>query len=398
MLAVNIMHFARILRSAGLAIGPGQVLDAIDAATVGGITSKADFYWILHSIFVKRHENSALFEEAFHIFWRKPKMVEQLMQLILPEIARASGLRKKQATHRRIAEAMFPDDAPSRGRRGDPPGALETDATYSFSSEEVLRHKDFEQMTVEEQVRAKQAIAALKLEHFEIPTRRFRPHPHSGRIDARRTLRSAIRSGGNLMTLEMRRRRLRRPPFVVLCDISGSMATYSRMFLHFLHAFRNDFDRVHVFLFGTRLTNVTRDLMDRDPDEAVERISHAVRDWSGGTRIGSCLKTFNFQWSRRVLTQGAHVILMTDGLDRDEEPVLGDEMARLHRSARRVIWLNPLLRFSGFEARARGVRAIMPHVDEFRPMHNLQSLEDIAEALGKGSRTHHDPKAWLQAG
>jgi uncharacterized protein with von Willebrand factor type A (vWA) domain len=205
--------------------------------------------------------------------------------------------------------------------------------------------------------------------------------------------------GGNLIELKFKRRKLKEPPLVVLCDISGSMSAYSRMFLHFLHALLNDRDRVHVFVFGTRLTNITRELMRRDVDEAMERVSKAVPDWSGGTRIGQCIRTFNYQWARRVLTQGAHVILMSDGLDREDVVTLEEEMARLRRSARRIVWLNPLLRYAGFEPRARGVRAILPHVDEFRAVHNLDSLENIAEALarpvGAGARAILGPAATM---
>jgi uncharacterized protein with von Willebrand factor type A (vWA) domain len=167
------------------------------------------------------------------------------------------------------------------------------------------------------------------------------------------------------------------------------------MFLHFLHALTNDRDRVSVFLFGTRLTNITRELKRRDIDEAMGKVSGAVKDWSGGTRIGTSLKEFNFKWARRVLTQGAHVLLMTDGLEREDTGLLSHEMVRLRRQARRIVWLNPLLRYDGFEARAAGIRAIMPHVDEFRPVHSLDSLADLAATLARPGGPAHDPRHWL---
>jgi uncharacterized protein with von Willebrand factor type A (vWA) domain len=380
-LAENIMHFARVLRGAGLPVGPGQVLDALEAAQTGCLRSKHDFYAALHSVFVKRHDHDPIFEQAFHIFWRKPKMMEQLLQLLFPQISRPANAKKKQAGHRRLAAALFDDNGPMHARREEPAGELELDATYSFSSQETLRRKDFEQMTVEEQVRAKRAIAAFRSQRLKIKTRRFSAMQHGERIDPRRTFKSSVGSGGDLIDLQFKRRKLKEPPLVVLCDISGSMSNYSRMFLHFLHALSNDRDRVHIFVFGTRLTNITRELKRTDVDEAMEKISSAVQDWSGGTRMGESLRAFNYLWARRVLTQGAHVILMSDGLDRDDVSILDEEMARLRRSARRIIWLNPLLRYSGFEPRAAGVRAIMPHVDEFRPVHNLASLEDLGEAL-----------------
>jgi len=393
-LAENIMHFARVLRGAGLPVGPGQVLDAIEAAQTGCLRNKTDFHSALHAVFVKRHEHDPLFEEAFQIFWRRPKMLEQLIQLLFPEISRPASDEKKKPGHRRLAESLFDQNHALTAERRENPGELEVDASYTFSSQEMLRKKDFEQMTVDEQIKAKRAIAALRAHRVSVKTRRYGAVRHGERIDLRRSLKASVAAAGELIELKYRRRKLREPPLVVLCDISGSMSNYSRMFLHFLHALMNDRDRMHVFVFGTRLTNITRELRRRDVDEAMQKVSGAVQDWSGGTRIGESLRMFNYRWARRVLTQGAHVILMTDGLDRDHTAVLEREMGRLGRSARRIVWLNPLLRYSGFEPRARGIRAIMPHVDEFRPVHNLQSLESIAAALFAPPRRGYAAGQW----
>ena len=395
-LALNIMHFARVLREAGLPVGPGHVIDALDAAQAGSLRSRDDFYWTLHAVFVKRREHKEIFDQAFHVFWKKPKMLEQLMQLMFQQITRPADEKAKKAGFRRLAEAMF-DKMESQSRREEQPGALDFDATFSHSAMEVLRRKDFEQMTVAEQAQARQAIARLNVHRLEIPTRRYRPSHAGERIDLRRTLKGSLRAGGHLIDLARRERQWREPPLVVLCDISGSCSNYSRMFLHFLHGLMNDRERVSVFLFGTRLTNISRELKQRDVDEAMMRVSSAVKDWSGGTRIGSALKEFNYRWARRVLTQGAHVLLMTDGLDREDVTLLTAEMARLRRSARRIVWLNPLLRYEGFEARAAGIRAMMPYIDEFRPVHSLESLADLAAALAAPRRSEHDPKQWLRA-
>jgi uncharacterized protein len=396
-LALNIMHFARVLREAGLPVGPGHVIDALDAAQAGSLGSREDFYWTLHAVFVKRREHKEIFDQAFHVFWKKPKMLEQLMQLMFQQITRPADEKAKQAGFRRLAEAMF-DKVESQSRREEKPGALDFDATFSHSALEVLRTKDFEQMTVAEQAQARLAIARLRIHRLEIRTRRFRPFHSGERVDLRRTLKGSLRAGGHLIDLAKRERQWREPPLVVLCDISGSCSNYSRMFLHFLHGLMNDRERVSVFLFGTRLTNISRELKRRDVDEAMIKVSSAVKDWSGGTRIGSALKEFNYKWARRVLTQGAHVLLMTDGLDREDVALLEAEMARLRRSARRIIWLNPLLRYQGFEARAAGIRAMMPYIDEFRPVHSLESLADLACALAAPRRAEHDPKSWLKAG
>jgi uncharacterized protein with von Willebrand factor type A (vWA) domain len=241
---------------------------------------------------------------------------------------------------------------------------------------------DFENMSAEELAEAKAVIARMRLPIMEVPTRRHAGDPRGSRIDMRATLRAALRAGPGIIPLRRKRRRTRHPPLVVLCDISGSMSRYSRMLLHFLHAVTNDRDRVFTFVFGTRLTNITRYLRQRDVDVALDKVAEAVEDWSGGTRIGLSLSEFNRRWSRRVLGQGALVLLISDGLDRDSGTGLAAEVDRLHRSCRRLIWLNPLLRYEGFEPKSLGVKAILPHVDEFRTVHSLQSLQDLADALG----------------
>ncbi len=392
-LAENIMHFARVLREVGIPVGPGLVMDALDAAMAGPLRKREDFYWTLHSVFVKRREHRELFDQAFHVFWKKPKMLQQLMQLMYQQIARKPHENKKQAGFRRLAEAMF-DKHEVQSKAQEKKDALDIDAQFTASADEVLREKDFEQMTVTEQTQARQALQKLRLNRIEIKTRRFRASHAGRRIDMRRTLQQSIRDGGQFVELMKKQQRWREPPLVVLCDISGSCSNYSRMFLHFLHTLINDRDRVHVFLFGTRLTNITRELRRKDIDEAMLKVSAAVKDWSGGTRIGTTLHEFNFRWARRVLTQGAHVLLMTDGLDREDVNQLTTEMKRLRLSAKRIIWLNPLLRFDGFEPRANGIRAMMPYVDEFRPVHSLNSLQDLAATLASPRSNAHDPKKW----
>lgn len=395
-LAENIMHFARVLREAGIPVGPGAVLDALDAAMSGSLRTRDDFYWTLHAVFVKRRDQREVFDQAFHVFWKKPKMLEQLMQLFFHSIARNAPEQANKAGFRRLAEAMF-DKHETQSQQRQKKDELEVDATFTASTDETLRRKDFEQMTVAEQAQAKQAIARLRLHRTEIMTRRWQRAGRGPAIDMRRTLKESMRAGGYFIDLARREKQWHEPPLVVLCDISGSCSNYSRMFLHFLHALSNDRDRVHVFLFGTRLTNVTRELKRRDIDEAMNKVSGAVKDWSGGTRIGTTLKDFNYHWARRVLTQGAHVLIMTDGLDREDTHALEHEMQRLRRQTKRITWLNPLLRYDGFQALAGGVRAMMPYVDEFRPVHSLDSLRDLAAALAGRPGPEHDPKKWLRA-
>ena len=378
-LGLNVMHFARALRAAGIPVGPGKVLDAIAAIEAVGVRRRDDFYAALRATLCERREHYEVFDQAFKLFWRDPRVIERLLSLLFSK-GRHVPLEGGSSS-RRVTDAL--STPTQREEREEPKIEIEFDAALTYSQEEVLQKRDFESMSAEELAQAKAAIRTLKLPIQEVPTRRFRPDSHGSRIDMRASLRSALRAGSELMELKRKRRATRRPPLVVLCDVSGSMSRYSRMLLHFVHALTNDRDRVHVFLFGTRLTNISRQLKHRDPDVAVERSSATVNDWSGGTRIGRCLAEFNRDWSRRVLGQGAMVILITDGLDRDAVDTLEHEIERLHRSCRRLIWLNPLLRYDQFKPEAAGIKTILPHVDEFRPVHNLKSLADIARALSE---------------
>ena len=398
-LAQNIMHFARALRAAGLPVGPGKVLAAVGAVEAVGIDRREDFYWALHAVFVNRRDQQEVFDQAFHVFWRNPKILQKMMQLLLPETVMGGAQDDDQESElsRRVAEALYPGEAAKR-QPDEEEVEVEVDAVLTWSDREVLRRQDFEKMSAEEIARAKQAIQAMRLPIVELPTRRFRADPGGRRADLRASMRAALRSGHDIIPLRWKTRRRRHPPLVVLCDISGSMSRYSRMLLHFMHAITNDRDRVSVFLFGTRLTNITRHLRQRDVDLALDRVSQQVLDWGGGTRIGASLRDFNRHWSRRVLGQGAVVLLITDGLDRDNAAGLGGEMERLHKSCRRLIWLNPLLRYAAYAPKSQGAQAMMPHVDEFRPVHNLDSLAELTEVLSRPVRRRQEGvTAWLEA-
>ena len=305
--------------------------------------------------------------------------------MMLPQVYGKSPEDEEQAGNR-VSEA-FQSGVTQQTPQEEAPEKVELDATLTFSSREVLQHADFETMTNAEIAEAKAMISRLRLPIPEVRTRRFRSDPYGERVDLRATLRASLRGGGRAIELRRRTPRSRHPPLVVLCDISGSMSRYSRMFLHFLHALTNDRDRVHCFVFGTRLTNVTRALRHRDVDLAMDRVAELVADWSGGTRIGASMHEFNLQWGRRVLGQNAVLLLISDGLDREAGTGLSQEMARLHRSTSQLIWLNPLLRYSSFEAKPAGVKAMLPHVDAFLPVHNIASLVDLGRILAKIKRT-----------
>jgi uncharacterized protein len=390
-LAENIVYFARALRAAGIPVGPGAVMDALNAVQVAGVGTREDFYWTLHAVFVNRHEHSLLFDQAFRIFFRRRGYLDKLLAALLPQAPPRQQEDAKPGA-RRIEEALY-TGLPENER--DKP-EQEADATLTVSDRELLQRKDFAQMTAAEIAAAKAAIKRLVLSLDEIKTRRLAPHRHGHIVDIRRTLRASLKAGGAVIDLKSLGPRRKAPPIVALLDISGSMSQYTRLFLHFLHAVTDARKRVHTFLFGTRLTNVTRALKRKDPDEALAAVSASVADWSGGTRIATSLRAFNKEWARRVLTQGAVVLLITDGLERDGGERLEFEIDRLHRSCRRLIWLNPLLRFAGFEAKAKGIRSMLPHVDELRPIHNLESMQALVRALSADRTKGADPKAWLK--
>lgn len=390
-LVANLVHFARALRKAGLPVGPGRVMEAVAAVSAVGFTERVDFYWTLHACFVSRPEHRAVFSQVFRLFWRDPRYLEHMMSFMLPSIQGVAEERLAEAAEKRAAEALLDGvdrpPPPDLGNDRDDEAEITIDASATASAEERLRSLDFEQMSTEEVAEARRMLARLALPVRPIQSRRMQVGPAGARIDARATLRAAARRGGEIALPVMQQHRTRWPNLIVLCDISGSMDSYSRMVLHFVHSVANrrgqGWARVHAFTFGTRLTNITRHLRQRDVDAALKAAGAQAQDWSGGTRIGACLKAFNRDWSRRVLGQGAVVLLITDGLDRDDATVLAAEAERLHLSCRRLIWVNPLLRWDGFAPRAQGIKALLPHVDCFRAGHSIATLEGLAQAISQ---------------
>ncbi len=390
----NVMHFARLLRAAGLRIGPDRVIDCVTALGIAGAEQfplrREDWYWTMSAVLLSRQEQRPIFDQAFKIFWRDPKLAERMMQLMLPQ-AYGRAPKPEEQQSQRLTDALFSQ----RKEERETEERIELEAHLTFSSREVLQRMDFDTMSAAELAEAKKLLAEMRLPLPMARTRRFRPHRAGTRIDLRRSLRESLREGGDIIPLVRSAPRELHPPLVVLCDISGSMNPYARMFLHFLHAITNDRDRVSVFVFGTRLTNITRQLRHRDVDVAMAKVADAIKDWSGGTRIGGSLREFNWRWGRRVLGQNACLLLVSDGLDREAGEGLGEEMERLAKSCRYLVWLNPLLRYDKFEARPAGVRAMLPHVDLFLPVHNLKSLVDLARTLGGPmTRINQENRAW----
>lgn len=361
-------------------IGPDRVLAAMAAIEQVGLNRRDDVHAALSAVMLDRHEQQVLFDAAFDAFWRDPKLLEQLMYLLLPKI---SGRGDKAVAPRanRLAEALA---APRPKQPPNPANSsadeeLKFDTSFTFSERERLQQADFESMTTAEFELAKKLAEQLPLPVAPVRRRRHEA-ARRGRLDLRATLQHMARNPHTLTPAFTRERR-ELPTLVVLLDISGSMERYARLLLHYVHGLTRRYLKVHTLVFGTRLTNITRSLRHRDPDVALLHADQQVHDWKGGTRIASCLEEFNHRWARRLLGSNAAVLLMTDGLDRDDHGDLAQAAAQLRRLAHQIVWLNPLLRFDGFEPRAAGVRALLPHVDRFLPVHNLASLADLGRAL-----------------
>ncbi|MBL8534905.1 MAG: VWA domain-containing protein [Betaproteobacteria bacterium] len=382
----SIVRFVHVLRRAGIPVGTDQVLAALRAVALCGVERREDVYWCLAALFVSRREHFDVFGQAFDLYWRTRASIPAAADDLVRD---PDALEHEDGILRRVMEAL----AAELPESDELPVAMREHETIALApaASERLQKKDFAAMSADEMEEVKRTMANLRLPIPEMRTRRRKPAPRGPHVDTRATLRATLRGARELMLLRRSSTRTRHCPLVVLCDISGSMQSYTRMFLHFLHAVTNDRDRVHVFLFGTRLTNVTRQLRHRDVDKALRGVTGAVEDWSGGTRIASSLGEFNLRWSRRVLGQNAALLLITDGLDRDEDGSLALQAQRLRKSCRRILWLNPLLRFAGFEPRAAGIRALLPCVDRFLPAHNVTSLRQLGEVLGSRARPPATP-------
>jgi hypothetical protein len=380
MLADNIAHFSRVLRNAGLAVGTDRVLAGIAAVEAIGLDRREDVRAALSAVMLERHEQQVLFDAAFDAFWRDPKLLEQMMLLLLPKISgRGEKVRPPRANRLAQALAAPPKSLPPNPANNTAKEEIQFDMQFSFSQRERLQQADFETMTTAEFEVAKKLAERAPLPVQPVQRRRHEAATR-GRLDLRRTLQRMARQPQTL-TPAYTRSRSELPPLVVLLDISGSMERYSRLFLHYVHGLTRRYLKVHTFTFGTRLTNITRCLKHRDPDVALKMADAQVHDWKGGTRIASSLTEFNRRWARRVLGANAAVLLVTDGLEREDGGLLDAAAAQLHRMAHEVVWLNPLLRFDAFEPRAAGVKTLLAHVDRFLPVHNLASLADLGTAL-----------------
>ncbi len=375
----NLVLFGRVLRGLGLDVNPGRLLDLSRALSLVSIGRRSDFYHASRSLLVHRREDIPLFDQAFEMFWQTPLDEWDLREL--------RGRRLKRPDPGPVVAP--PSVSPPGGRdpsQEDAPEREVIEVTKTFSSSEALAHKDFSELSEEEVLEVRKLMASLVWRLGERTTRRYRRGAGGAgdRLDLRRTLRQSMRHGGEILRFAKRRRTSKPRPLVVIADISGSMERYTRLLLHFIYSLTHGLgQRVEAFAFATRLSRLSRHMEDRDVERALAGVSHEVVDWSGGTRIGACLRTFNLDWARRVLSGGAVVLLISDGWDRGDPEVLAHSMARLERSCERLIWLNPLLGSPEYEPLTRGMVAALPYVDDFLPVHNLTSLEALARHLEK---------------
>ena len=374
----NLILFGRVLRGLGLDVNPGRMMDLVSALDHIKIGNKSDFFYAARTLLVHDREDLELFDEAFELFWRKPA---ESWEVEWQGLGRRKRSKKPLVTPPPLKDESLSSSESDSNTQTEPLTVIEVTRTYS--NREVLRHKDFAQMTEEESVAVHELMSHLRWKISERRTRRRRPGKGE-MLDLRRTLRKSLRAGGEIFSWSYREPKLKPRPLVIIADISGSMERYTRVLLHFIYGMKSALtQRVEAFVFSTRLTRITRPLQIRDLDLALKNVGSLVHDWAGGTRIGESLKTFNFEWGRRVLGRGAVVLIISDGWDRGDAELLHREMARLKRNCHRLIWLNPLLGADDYEPLTRGIQTALPHIDNFLPVHNLASLEDLSNRLAE---------------
>ncbi len=396
LLLARIVDFARLLWELGLDVGPDSIVDVVRSLPLINVGRMDEFYTFLKVSLVSKHEQEALFDQAFWYFWQARSSGSSNQEALpherkrgqrtlpLPESRRQ---RNEQASTRfQLRSNMLTQRHPSSRlaqarRRSHDEEDDQSERRRTYSQEEVLRSKDFEHFTWDEMQEARALMSRKRWRLSERNTRRLRPAIHGNQLDLRRTFRRSLHTGGEPIVLARRTIRRKPRPLVIICDISGSMSLYSRLLLHFVHTVSNGLSNVETFVFATRLTRITRQLARRDVDIAIEDVTKVVQDWSGGTRIGESLHTFNYLWARRVLGRGAVVLIISDGWDRGDTRILSEEMARLRRRSHRIIWLNPLLGQEDYRPVTAGMRAALPFIDEFLPANTLDSLLVLGQAL-----------------
>jgi len=380
----HLLTFGRVLRSYGVPVVPAKLIDLSQAVQFIDVTDREQFYYAARTTLVTHRDDLPRFDAAFEHFWLRYVRLPGPPQL--PQQPTQQEERKDAATQpprrdpilRQVEELQEQDSGRDDAEKGTKP---EPENLLSYSAAETLRQKDFARYEPHEIEQARRLLQMLRWSIAERRSRRLIPARRGRYLDMRRSVRHSLRHGGEVLRWRHKQAKTKPRPLVLLCDISGSMDRYARLLLHFIHTVRQGLENVEAFTFATRLTRITPLLRTRQVNEAIERVSREVKDWAGGTRIGQALQTFNVHWARRVMGHGAIVLIISDGWDRGDVELLRREMAHLQRMSHRLIWLNPLLGSPTYQPLTKGMVAALPYVDDFLPVHNLESLERLAEEL-----------------
>jgi uncharacterized protein with von Willebrand factor type A (vWA) domain len=373
----NLIRFIRLLRKSGINIGTESSINLLKALKSIKIGTRDEFYWTLHSTLINKNEDKELFDQCFYLFWQNPKIMEQIFNLLLPQIGKQSAPKNQKKRLKRIEDNISKkiSDIDIKKRN-----ARQFDSKMSWSDKTIIKSKDFDMMSLDEINSAQKEIKKLLLNFKNYKSRRWKKKEIGSRISQKDTLKKSIRSNA-LINLIYKSQIKKYKPLVVLIDVSGSMESYSRIMLFFSHLLINIHKDVEVFIFGTKLTRITKFLQNNDIDFALNKIGNLITDWSGGTKIASSLAEFNQNWSRRILAQNQTLLLISDGLDRDKEKNLEFEIKRLSLFSSKIIWLNPLLRFSQFQPKVKSIKIILKYVNDFIPIHNVNSIESLIKKI-----------------
>ena len=373
----NILRFIRLLRNSGIKIGNQSSIDALNSIKILKIGNRNEFYWALHSNLIYRNEDTEIFDQCFHLFWQNPKILQQMFNLLLPQIGtqKAPTTNKKQL--KRISDNIQKQNKDVNIEKKE---EIIFDSQMSWSNKSALNTKDFEMMSLEEIHQAEKEIKKFLIKSKTQISRRWKKNDQSTKISTKYTIRKSVKNNG-IIHLAYKERIKKFRPVVILIDISGSMESYSRMMLFLSHILIQQYKDIEVFTFGTKLTRITNFLKNKDIDFSLDKVGKFVNDWAAGTKITSSIKDFNFNWSRRLLTQNQTLLLITDGLERDDSQNLDFEINRLSLFANNIIWLNPLLRYKKFEPKVNSIKIILRHVQKHVPIHNLNSIKNLVENI-----------------
>ena len=373
----NILRFIRLLRNSGIKIGNQSSIDALNSIKILKIGNRNEFYWALYSNLIYRNEDTEIFDQCFHLFWQNPKILQQMFNLLLPQIGtqKAPTTNKKQL--KRISDNIQKQNKDVNIEKKD---EIIFDSQMSWSNKSALNTKDFEMMSLEEIHQAEKEIKKFLIKSKTQISRRWKKNDQSTKISTKYTIKKSVKNNG-IIHLAFKERIKKFRPIVILIDISGSMESYSRMMLFLSHILIQQYKDIEVFTFGTKLTRITNFLKNKDVDLSLDKVGKFVNDWAAGTKITSSIKDFNFNWSRRLLTQNQTLLLITDGLERDDSQNLDFEINRLSLFANNIIWLNPLLRYKKFEPKVNSIKTILRHVDKHLPIHNFNSIRNLVENI-----------------